>query len=203
MSILCSIWLLVSILGAGPEMFKKLGKSDQHIRLLVKFPSSPLIKVFTWVPPVASVASQCLNQEVTGLQSCVGECFLSFQRDTAISADLGKLALPLNYPPGKTGPDIGHHLSDQSVLEICQQCTDTILSECGLQQVKGWIFVIHLSSEQIRWESKDRVKKVKQVVRVAHSHLRLDQRLRMVCFQTFWETPNKSVSEFWPWWVSM
>ena len=33
------------------------------------------------------------------------------------AADLGKLALP-----GKTGPGIGHHLSDQSVLEICQQC---------------------------------------------------------------------------------
>ena len=122
MSILCSIWLLVSILGAGPEMFKNLGKSGQYFRLLIKFSSSPFIKVFTWVLPVASVASQCLNQEVTGLQSCVGECFLSFQRDTAISADLGKLALPLNYPPGKTGPDIGHHLSDQSVLEKCQQC---------------------------------------------------------------------------------
>ena len=33
MSILCSISLLVSILGAGPEMFKNLGKSTKQISL--------------------------------------------------------------------------------------------------------------------------------------------------------------------------
>ena len=72
-SILCSIWLLVAILGAEPEMFKMLRKSDQYIFVSWRF---FFFLVFTQVLLVALVASQFLHQEVTSLQSCVGEYFL-------------------------------------------------------------------------------------------------------------------------------
>ena len=110
MSILCSISMLVSMLGAGPEMFKNLGKSTKTNQ------------------PASHLSESDLNSPCCiGCQSIfepggAGSPFLCQKMVSSIHVALSRdcrncCKLARSYTPSKTGPGIGHHLSDKGVLK--------------------------------------------------------------------------------------